>query len=89
MIDRHGNPIEVGDIVRVLEIPQCVLDTLDDEERPNIEAMLNNEYAVDELPEPGKASVSVWWKFEDGDHGYGGLYMLSHEFELVKKIGSK
>lgn len=89
MIDRHGNPVKVGDIVRVLEIPQCVLDTLDDEERPHIEAMLNNEYEIDELPEPGKASVSIWWESENGNHGYGGLYMLPNEFELVIKSGSQ
>jgi len=85
MKDRHGNPVDVGDIVRVLEIPQCVLDTLDDEERPYIEAMLNNEYQIDELPEPDKVSVSIWWEVGEGMHGYGGLYMLSQEFELVRK----
>ena len=85
MIDKHGNPVEVGDMVRVLEIPHCVLATLDDEEYPYIEAMLNKEYEIDELPEPDKASVSIWWQYENGDHGYGGLYMLANEFELVRK----
>ena len=89
MIDKHGNQVEVGDIVRVLAIPQCVLDILDGEKRPHIEAMLNNEYEVDELPELEKASVSIWWQHEDGSHGYGGLYMLSNEFELVRKRDSK
>lgn len=85
MRDRHGNEVKIGDIVRVLEIYDGFLDGLPDDEKPHIVAMLGNEYVIDDLPEENKASVSIEWRFENGELGFGGLYMLSHEFELVRE----
>lgn len=85
MQDRHGNELAIGDRVRVLEIDRDFLDTLPDEERPCIEAMLNAEFAIDAFPEEGKASVSIWVDEGNGQHFFGGLYLLSHEFELVRQ----
>lgn len=85
MKDKHGNTVELGDTVRVLEIYQGFLDTLPNDELVHIQAMLNHEYVIDDFPEEGKASVSITWEFADGLLGHGGLYMLSHEFELVRK----
>jgi hypothetical protein len=85
MLDRHGSPVAVSDVVRVIEIAPAVLASLADDERPHHEAMLNNEYEIDDLPEPGKVSVSISWDEGDGLVAYGGLYLLSHEFELVRK----
>ena len=89
MKDRNGNLVELGDIVRVVEICQEFLDILPEDEKPHIMGMLNKEYPIDEFTEEGKASVSIWWDIEDGVTGYGGLYMLSHEFELVHKAQIK
>ena len=88
MKDRHGNVVEIGDVVRVLEICQEFLDVLPDDELPYIKEMLNQEYPIDDFPEPGKASVSITWEIEQGLNGHGGLYMLSHEFELIRKAGT-
>lgn len=85
MKDKHGNLVELGDVVRVLEIAQDLIDILPDDEKPHILGMLNNDYEIDEFPEEGKVSVSIWWEIKDGVSGYGGLYMLPHEFELVRK----
>lgn len=85
MRDRHGSEVSLGDIVRVLEIAPESLAVLAEDERPHIEAMLNGEYAIDDFPEPGKVSVSVWWSEGEGLHAFGGLYLLSHEFELVRR----
>lgn len=83
MRDKHGNIVKAGDTVRVLEIHNGFLNSLPADEKPHIVNMLGKEYAVDGLPEENKISVSIEWQFENGDYGYGGLYMLSHEFELV------
>ena len=88
MQDRHGNEVDVGDIVRVLEIAPTVLATLADAELPHHEAMLFKEYAIDDLPEPGKVSVSISWVEGPGLTAHGGLYMLAHEFELVRKVSA-
>lgn len=85
MKDRHGNEVAVGDKVRVLEICEDFLQSLPAEERRHIISMLGNEYVIDDFPEPGKASVSTEWDYADGSRGYGGLYMLGHEFELVRR----
>lgn len=89
MVDKHGNEIRIGDVVRVLEISQEFLSVLPSDERERIEAMRNKEYVVDDLPEPNKASVSISWEEGEGQIAFSGLYMLSHEFELVRQnIGS-
>ena len=85
MRDRHGNVVEIGDVVRVLEICQEFLDILPDDELPYIKKMLNQDYPIDDFPERGKASVSITWKTGTGRIGHGGLYLLSHEFELIRK----
>ncbi len=86
MTDIDGNEVEVGDVVRVLSIDEDLLkNCLTDEERPHHEAMLNNDYLIDEIVEDGlKASVSIQWEEPEGI-AIGGLYMLPHEFRLVKK----
>lgn len=88
MKDRHGNAVELGDVVRVVEICQAFVDVLPEDEVVHIQKVLNQEYAIDDFPEPGKASVSISWKIEPGLTGQGGLYMLPHEFELVRKAGT-
>ncbi|MFI5445579.1 hypothetical protein [Polaromonas sp. UC242_47] len=88
MRDRHGNLVDVGDIVRVLEIAPEIIESLADDERPHIQSMLNEEYEIDDLPEEGKVSVSISWEEREGHTAHGGLYLLSHEFELVRKGGT-
>lgn len=89
MKDKHGVEVEIGDFVRVLEIDEGFLKILPDDKRQMHEAMRFKEYVVDDIVEGStKASVSFWQEFPEGFY-HGGLYMLSHEFELVKKGGAK
>lgn len=88
MKDRHGNTVRLGDIVRVVEICQEFLDVLPHDELVHIEKMLNQEYPIDDFPEQQKASVSINWEIEPGLTAHSGLYMLSHEFEVVPKAGA-
>jgi len=85
MKDRNGNEVKVGDIVRVTELCKELIEILPAEEKPHVENMLGNEYPIEEFPEPGKASVSIEWRYEDGSIGISGLYLISGEFELVSK----
>ena len=85
MKDRHGVEVNVGDIIRVLEISPEYLACLTDDERPHVQEMLNGEFAIDEFSEPGKASVSIQWSEGEGLFAYSGLSMLPHEFELVRR----
>lgn len=85
MKDRHGSEVSIEDIVRVLEIAPDFLAVLPADERRHIEAMLNNEFAIDAFPEKGKISVSISVEEGEGRYFHGGLYMISHEFELVCK----
>ena len=85
MQDKHGNIVELGDVVRVVEICQEFLNVLPDDELVHIRNMLNREYPIDDFPESGKASISITWEIEPGRTGHSGLCMLSHEFELVRR----
>lgn len=85
MKDKYGKEVTVGDRVKVLEIYDGFLNMLPEDERKFHEAMLNQEFVVDDIVENStKASVSFCEKTPEGLY-HGGLYMLSHEFELVKK----
>jgi len=86
MRDIDGNEVEVGYTVKVLEIAEELLNGgLIKEELPLHLAMIGKDYEIDELVENGrKASVTVEWNYPEGTM-IGGLYMLSHEFRLVKK----
>jgi len=90
MKDIDGNEVEVGDLVKVLEIDQSLLKYgLDEFERPHHEAMLNNDYEIDEIVDSGrKVSVSIQWECPEGI-ATGGLYMLPEEFRLVRKNNNK
>lgn len=88
MTDRHGNVVELADLVRVVEICPELLDLLPDDELAHIENMLYRVYPIDDFPEAGKASVSITREIEPGLTGHSGLYMLSHEFELVQRAGT-
>lgn len=88
MKDKHGNTVELGDTVRVVEICQQFLDVLSDEELVHIKSMINQEYEIDGFPENDKVSVSMTWVIEEGMTGHAGLYMLSNEFELARKATS-
>ncbi|NHZ63553.1 hypothetical protein [Massilia genomosp. 1] len=87
MKDLHGNEVAVGDIVRVLQIDQWLLDLLPADELPHTLAMLNNEYPIDDFSEDGKISVTNWWEAGPEQWACSSLYLLAHEFELVKKAG--
>lgn len=67
-----------------MEICQRFLDVLPDDELMHIEKMLGQESAIDDFPAPGKAGVSISWEIEPGLTGHSGLYMQSHEFEMVR-----
>lgn len=88
MKDRHGKEVAIGDIVRVLEIDQGLLDWLPADELPHTLAMLGKEYPIEDFPEDGKASLTHWWEEGPGLRACSGLYLLAHEFAFVRKAGS-
>jgi len=85
MNDRLGNLVEVGDVIRMVEIPTDFLDTLNKNETPHIQEMLNNEYEIDSFTENGKASAAISWNVGKGLTRHGRLDMSNHEFEVVRK----
>ena len=89
MIDRNGQKVGVGDLVKILEIDEGFLGVLPEDERSLHKQLLNTVLAVDDIVEGStKASVSFWKEFERGLY-HGGLYMLPHEFEIVRKAGKE
>ena len=83
MKDVEGNSVKVGDIVRVLKIREDI--PLDDEERPHVLAMLNNDYEIDEIVNGNtQVSVSITIPCEEGCV-WTGLYLYPNEFRLIDK----
>jgi len=85
MNDRLGNLVEVGDVIRMVEIPTDFLYTLNKNEAPHIQEMLNNEYEIDSFTENGKASAAISWNVGKSLTRHGRLEMSTHEFEVVRK----
>lgn len=87
MKDIDGNEIEVGDIVKVINIDRDELKTYlaEDEIEYHLE-MVNNDFVVDEIVWEGEgASVSFHIEEEPGYYIYGGLYLDSNQCRLVHK----
>ena len=83
MKDIDGKEVHVGDVVRVLTIRDDI--PLDDDERPHVYAMLNNDYEIDEfVNNNSQVSVSYTISCEEGCM-WGGLYLYRHEFRFVSK----
>jgi len=87
MKDIDGNEIEVGDIVKVINIDRDELTKfLAEDEIDNHLKMVDNDFVVDEIVWDGEgASVSFHIEEEPGYYIYGGLYLDSNQCRLVQK----
>jgi len=62
--DRHGRPVGVGDMIRVLDVSPD--PDMDEDEAEMIEFMIGSECEVDRIDAAGLVWVSMWWSCGDG-----------------------
>ena len=66
LIDRHGKPVAVGDIVRIVKLSSSFIDNFPDDERALIEAMIGQFFKIYGIDEFGQPWVSKEWHDEKG-----------------------
>lgn len=62
--DKQGQPVAVGDMVKVLAVNPG--PDMDDDEREMIEFMVGSICEVERIDAAGRAWVSMWWHCGDG-----------------------
>lgn len=82
-VDKNGNEVKVGSLVRVLKIDQSLIAVLPDEEVDDVKSMLNDVLEVYEIDEYDGAWVEKWWDRGEGKTGSHSLSLSSLEMELV------
>lgn len=80
--DRHGNPVAIGDEVRVLSVN---LDPdMEDDEREMFEFMKGSICEVERIDGDGRAWVTMWWSCEDGN-ATTSIGLERHQMERVTR----
>ncbi len=82
-VDKNGNEVKVGSLVRVLKIDQSLIAVLPDEELDDVKSMLNEVLEVYEIDEYDCAWVEKWWDRGNGETESHSLSLSSSEMELV------
>lgn len=82
-VDRNGNEVKVGSLVRVISIDSSLTDVLPAEEASDVNSMLNEVLEVYEVDEYGCAWVEKWWDRGGGRIESHSLSLSSSEMELV------
>ena len=83
LTDRHGRTVTVGSRVRVLGIPSSWEHTLPAEEWTDVQSMVGEVFAVDEIDEWGQAWVGKSWDEGDGTTRAHSIGLEPHEMERV------
>jgi hypothetical protein len=83
-VDRHGQPVHIGDEVRILQVD---LDPdMDEEEREMFEFMVGATCEIERFDPAGLAWVTMWWTTGDGN-ATTSLGLAPHQMEKVTPAG--
>ena len=87
-LDRSGRKVVVGTVVRVLAVPNSVLDRLDEQERVRVQSMVGGEFAVYEVDKWGGAWVEKWWHASEDRATSHSLALSPSEMEVIGNDGA-
>jgi hypothetical protein len=66
LVDKNGQPVAVGDIIRIVKLSQDFIDNFSDEERVLIESMIGQFFKIYGIDDYGQPWVSKEWHDEKG-----------------------
>ena len=87
-VDKNGNEVKVGSLVRVIKIDPSLIEILPDEEVDDVKSMLNDVLEVYEIDEYDCAWVEKWWDRGDGETESHSLSLSSSEMELANDVNT-
>ncbi len=82
--DRNGRPVNVGSLVRIIHIDEAVIKSLPENEKQNVESMLNQVFEVYEIDEYEQAWVEKKRHYGEEKIESHSLGLSSQEIELIK-----
>lgn len=83
--DRKGNPVNVGDSVRVVSFEASILRNLSPEEQRDVKSMVGEVFEIEEVDEFGCAWVTKWWDRGDGRSESHSLSLTSNDMEKIRQ----
>jgi hypothetical protein len=81
--DRNGLPVKAGTRVRVVAVPESVLDRLEPSERLRVQSMCGETFEVYDVDEWGGAWVEKWWHESDDRSVSHSLGLRPAEMEVA------
>ena len=84
-IDRCGNEIRPGDVVRIISLDAQFLASLPSEEREDVRSMVGQSFEVEEIDDHGSAWVTKWWERGNGQSECHSVSLSASEMERVEK----
>ena len=82
-VDCNNQPVTRGDKVRLLKVPNWLLEKVSNDEAENLKSMIGEVFIVDEIDEYGGVWVEKLWKKGKGIVESHSLSLASGEMELV------
>ena len=64
-VDAHGRPLSVGDLAKIIAIPDVGFHGFDDIARARYTAMMDRTLPITEFDESGYAVFALWYKTPD------------------------
>ena len=83
VIDKNGDKVFVGDIVKVLEIDENITKDLEKDELDRVSSMLGEELQVNEIDKFGCAWVLKWFRIGHDDTQAHDIALEPNQMELV------
>lgn len=83
LIDRHGKPVAVGDIVRIVTLSQEFINQFPEEDRILIESMIGKFFKIYGVDELGQPWVNKEWHDETGQLQSHSIALDPDEMDLM------
>jgi hypothetical protein len=81
--DCLGQPVCVGDRVKVVGFSDAFMRSLLPEDHAHISQMIGDVFVVEEIDDCGQAWVTKWWSLGGGEIDAHGIGLASSEMELT------
>ncbi len=82
--DCNGVPVEVGSKVKVISVPDTLLNKIPENEVANLKSMIGKVFTVYEIDEWGGVWVEKWFGGDSDVPNYHSLSLDSNEMEVIE-----
>lgn len=84
VVDKHGNIVQIGSLVRLLSFEPRILERLPKDEVIKLNSMLNDIFPVQDIEDGTKIRIEKMWDHGEGRIEVHALLVSGEDVELVK-----